>query len=86
MTKTNSKRSDPAAATPSFEESLTELEGLVDKLEKDELTLEESLALFARGVTLTRTCQQALSAAEQRVRILTEQSADAQLEPFANDD
>jgi len=73
-----------ADAGPSFEESLNELEDLVERLEKEDLTLEQSLAAFARGVTLTRSCQQALDAAEQRVRILTEQSVDAPLEPFTD--
>jgi exodeoxyribonuclease VII small subunit len=71
-----------AAPPPPFEEALAELEALVDTLEKGELSLEESLAAFERGIGLTRTCQQALDAAEQKVRILTAKSADAQPEPF----
>ncbi|MBK1701139.1 exodeoxyribonuclease VII small subunit [Thiococcus pfennigii] len=86
MTDTNAKHAAAEPPQPSFEESLTELETLVDRLEKDDLTLEQSLSLFARGVTLTRSCQQALDSAEQRIRILTEQSVDAPLEPFATDD
>jgi exodeoxyribonuclease VII small subunit len=68
----------------SFEESLTELESLVDTLERGELTLEQSLAAFERGIRLTRTCQKALDAAEQKVRILTAESPDA--EPFPSND
>ncbi|HYN79099.1 MAG TPA: exodeoxyribonuclease VII small subunit [Lamprocystis sp. (in: g-proteobacteria)] len=67
---------------PPFEQSLSELEAIVDTLEKGEMTLEESLGAFERGVTLTRTCRQALEAAEQRVRILTEGRPDAAPEPF----
>jgi exodeoxyribonuclease VII small subunit len=67
---------------PQFERALKELETLVDRLEGDDLTLEESLAVFERGIGLTRACQQALDAAEQRVRILTEQSDTAEPEPF----
>jgi len=68
--------------TPNFEEALSELEFLVDTLEKGELTLEASLAAFERGIRLTRTCQKALDEAEQKVSILTAKSTEAQLEPF----
>lgn len=71
---------------PSFEQSLTELESIVDALERGEMTLEQSLDAFERGVALTRNCQQALDAAEQRVRILTETKPDAEPEPFAAKD
>ncbi|RFA38861.1 exodeoxyribonuclease VII small subunit [Alkalilimnicola ehrlichii] len=53
-----------------FERSLQELETLVSKMEQGELSLEESLKAFERGVELTRSCQQALQAAEQKVEIL----------------
>jgi exodeoxyribonuclease VII small subunit len=76
---------DAEQSPPSFEQALAELESLVDTLEKGELTLEESLAAFERGIGLTRTCQKALDQAEQRVRILTEKSAEAPLEPFEDD-
>ena len=70
----------------SFEEALDELEGLVETMEKGELSLEDSLKSFERGVELTRTCQQALKSAEQKVEILSKNSADAELEPFNSDD
>ena len=73
---------DPTPA-PSFEDQLRQLEGLVDTLERGDLNLEASLAAFERGVLLTRTCQQALDAAEQRVRILTTSTEGAEPEPFA---
>lgn len=72
--------------SPSFEEALTELESIVDALEKGEMSLEGSLSVFERGIGLTRTCQQALDAAEQRVRILTDARADAEPEPFESHD
>ncbi len=50
---------------------MKELEALVDSMEKDPLTLEESLKKFEKGVKLTRLCQQALTKAEQDVKILT---------------
>lgn len=69
-----------------FEEALTELETLVDTLEQGKLTLEQSLAAFERGIKLTRTCRTALDAAEQRVRILSGESPDAEPVPFPSHD
>lgn len=67
---------------PSFEEALNELESLVETMEQGDLTLEESLKAFERGVELTRSCQQALANAEQKVEILSANTLDAKLEPF----
>ncbi|EXJ13402.1 exodeoxyribonuclease VII small subunit [Imhoffiella purpurea] len=67
---------------PTFEQALAELEGLVDALERGEMSLEESLTAFERGIGLHRLCQQSLDAAEQRVRILTDARPDAEPEPF----
>jgi exodeoxyribonuclease VII small subunit len=75
-----------AAAPPSFEQALAELESIVDALEKGDMSLEESLTRFERGIGLTRTCQQALDLAEQRVRILTDARPDAEPEPFESHD
>jgi len=70
-----------------FEKSLDELEKLVNDLERGELSLEQSLTAFERGVKLARECQQALKTAEQRVDQLVENS-DGTLEtrPFTPDD
>jgi exodeoxyribonuclease VII small subunit len=68
--------------TPSFEQALNELEALVERMERGDLSLEESLQSFERGIQLTRTCQEALSAAEQKVEILSSRDPDAQPEPF----
>ncbi|MCG6967664.1 MAG: exodeoxyribonuclease VII small subunit [Chromatiaceae bacterium] len=73
------------ATSPSFEESLGELETLVERMESGELSLEDSLSAFERGIALTRSCQQALQAAEQRVEILTARTPDAATEPFDDD-
>ncbi len=70
------------SASLDFEKSLTELESLVEKLENSEFTLEESLEAFEKGVKLTRHCQQALSAAEQKVQILMEENGETQAVPF----
>jgi len=69
-----------------FEQALQELEQLVDQLEKGDLSLDESLQRFERGVGLARTCQQALRDAEQRVQTLSERSADAPLQDFGTDE
>jgi len=53
-----------------FEASLNELEKLVQSLENDNLSLDQSLATFEKGVKLSRTCQNALDQAEQKVSIL----------------
>jgi exodeoxyribonuclease VII small subunit len=66
----------------SFEKDLSELESIVAKMEKGELKLEESLQYFEQGIALTRRCQKALQEAEQKVKILTEQSTTAKLKDF----
>ena len=77
---------DNPPPAPSFEQALSELEALVNSLESGDLSLEASLAVFERGVGLARTCQQTLDEAEQRVKILTAKSAEAELEPFTHHD
>jgi exodeoxyribonuclease VII small subunit len=69
-----------------FEESLTELESLVEKMEAGELSLEESLQQFERGVVLARGCQTALKEAELKVRILIEKNGGQALEDFDDAD
>lgn len=65
-----------------FEKALGELEALVEKMEQGELSLEESLRHFERGIALTRACQKALAEAEQKVQILMQNSGAAELKPF----
>lgn len=72
--------------TPDFETALAELEALVEKMEQGEMSLDESLQQFERGVQLTRSCQQALKDAEQKVQVLLEKDGQASLETFSNDD
>ena len=55
-----------------FEKAMSELEDIVSKLEGGEISLEESLHHFERGIELTRNCQTALEEAEQKVQILTQ--------------
>ncbi|MEI7036394.1 exodeoxyribonuclease VII small subunit [Fulvimonas yonginensis] len=65
-----------------FEHSLDELEQLVARMEGGELSLDESLASFERGIGLYRHCQQALDRAELRVRLLLDPDAPDDAEPF----
>jgi len=55
-----------------FEKSLEELEQLVERMEDGELSLEQSLRTYERGIKLARSCQKALDEAEQRVELLSE--------------
>jgi exodeoxyribonuclease VII small subunit len=69
----------------SFEDSLADLEQLVLRLEQGDISLEESLQAFERGVNLTRACQKALQEAEQKVQILIDKNGNQTLEPFLNE-
>ncbi|KTC89396.1 exodeoxyribonuclease VII small subunit [Fluoribacter dumoffii] len=64
-----------------FEQSITELEEIVRQLEKGELSLEDSLKQFEKGISLARRCQNVLHKAEQKIETLTsaEYSSDEQL-------
>jgi len=66
----------------SFEESLTELDSIVQNLEQGELSLEESMALFERGLNLSQVSQTKLQAAEQKVKILLEKNGQQELSDF----
>lgn len=68
-----------------FEDALAELEQLVVQMEQGDISLEESLKSFERGVTLTRTCQKSLQEAEQKVQILLEKNGQQTLEPFTDE-
>jgi exodeoxyribonuclease VII small subunit len=60
----------PPSPAPSFEESIKRLAEIVEQLEKGDLPLEQSLALFEDGVRLARSSQQELDRAEKRVEEL----------------
>ena len=76
----------PSPTPPDFERALGDLEATVDQLEHGDLSLEEALKQFERGVALARDCQAALKQAEQKVEILLQKSATAAAEPFEPDD
>jgi len=69
MSKT-SKKTTRKKQEPGLEEALEQLEDLVERMEEGEMTLEQSLAEFQRGVDLTRLCRKALKDAEQKVKVL----------------
>jgi exodeoxyribonuclease VII small subunit len=73
-------------APPDFELAMRDLEELVERLEQGDLPLEESLAAFERGVTLTRACQTALKEAEQKVEILLKKAGEPTVEAFVPED
>ena len=68
---------------PTFEESLKKLENIVDRLEKGDLALEESLKLFEEGVGLSAACKTELDTAEGKVQMLVKQrDGTLKAEPF----
>jgi exodeoxyribonuclease VII small subunit len=72
----------PKTKTPDFEQSLQQLETLVEQLEQGDLPIEEALKAFEQGIRLTRDCQTILQQAEQKVQLLTEQDGEIQARDF----
>ena len=60
----------------SFEDQMSELEKVVDQLEKGDLTLEENVSLFERGMKLSDACKAQLASAESRIQVLLDPQAD----------
>lgn len=58
------------ATPPSFESALSELEAIVQNMEMGQMTLEDSLGAYQRGMALLKHCQSTLSAAEQKIAVL----------------
>src|SRR5688572_10412382 len=71
--------------SPDFEQSLTELEALVAKLEHGDVPLEEALKTFERGVALTRQCQTALRTAQQKVEVLLARNGEETIESLVDE-
>ena len=67
-----------------FEKNLAELEGVVKALEASDISLDDMIALFEKGVGLTRECTDALNAAEQKITILMKNRDGGEMEekPF----
>ena len=78
---------NPTGAKPveSFEACLDELEKVVKELEGGDLSLERSIELFERGVTLSETCRKQLEEAETRVEMLIRKDGKITAEPFRTD-
>jgi len=68
--------------TQQFEKALAELEEIVSDMEHGELSLEDSLAAFEKGVKLTKECQKSLKSVEQKVNKLIAKDDKLEIEPF----
>lgn len=79
MSRSTSQPSKQAPSIKDLEKNLDELSALVEKMENGDLSLDEALQQFERGIALTRKAQAALEAAEQKVQILL---ADGELADF----
>lgn len=73
-------------ATPAFEAALAELEKIVNRMERGEQSLEDSLKDFEHGIALTRRCQKSLKEAEQRVEKLIQKNGEFTTEPYIPED
>ncbi len=69
-----------------FEAALASLEELVTAMEDGELSLEESMLAFEKGIKLTRECQQALQQAEQKVQVLINENGETKTVDFSKQD
>lgn len=74
MAKTSTKKSEKSVQDLSYEEALTELEGIVELLEGGQNLLEESMRLFARGQALAMRCSALLGSAQLNVQKLAGES------------
>jgi len=70
---TTKKTTKTTKAIPNFEASLEQLESIVDKMENQELSLEQALSQFEEGIGLTKQCQKALTQAKQKVEKLIDE-------------
>jgi exodeoxyribonuclease VII small subunit len=71
---------------PSLEDSLAEITQLIDQMEQGELTLEQSLTHFERGITLIKHCQKVLTDAEQKVDILIQSNKGEELTAYGEEE
>lgn len=72
----------PNDSSLKFEECLQRLEQIVEELEKGDIPLDRSLALFEEGMKLSQACRSELEAAEGKVEVLLKQNGKLQAEPF----
>lgn len=69
-----------------FEKNIIELENIVKQLEKNEISLEESLKLFETGVNLSAQCNKLLDEAEQKVNVLLNNDGEIKEQKFLIED
>jgi len=74
-------------AKKNFEKALADLENIVQRLDENDLSLDESLSLFEEGIKLSRFCSQKLDSVENKVEILLrDDEGNLKKEPFENSD
>lgn len=73
-------------STSDFEKSLSELEKIVDRMEKGDQTLDETMKDFERGMVLSEQCQKSLDEAQQKVEKLVRKHGGYELQPMDEDD
>tara|TARA_R110000868_G_scaffold250878_3_gene507620 strand:+ start:220 stop:489 length:270 start_codon:yes stop_codon:yes gene_type:complete len=71
---------------PDLEKSLAEITQLIEKMEQGELTLDQSLSDFERGINLVKHCQKILVDAEQKVQILIQNNQQNTLSDYGNEE
>tara|TARA_Y100000590_G_scaffold57290_3_gene60202 strand:- start:15217 stop:15450 length:234 start_codon:yes stop_codon:yes gene_type:complete len=72
-------------STLNFEKAIKDLEKVVEDLESGDLSLEQSLKTFEKGINLTRQCQEELKKAELKVQKLVEEDGELKTKPLKND-
>jgi len=82
----DSKSAAPAVEELSFEQAFNELEGTVRRLEEADLTLDQAIAFYERGMRLAQRCSNALDAAELQVKQVAEVNDQQQLGMFFNNE
>jgi len=70
------KNQEKDVAQLSFEEAITGLTDIVDKIEQGQIPLQDSLDQYEKGMTLIKHCRTILQAAEQRIEKITQEGAD----------
>lgn len=84
MSKNSQSKTQPSdQEIQDFEAALAELEAIVSQMESGQLPLEQSLAAYQRGTALLQSCQKALTAIDQQIRILNEAG---KLMPYTDQD
>lgn len=73
----------PKSTPPKLEKMMLKLEGIVQRLEDDDIDLADAMKAFEEGIKLSRTAQQVLDQAEQTVQLLLEENGEPVAEPLA---